>query len=106
MGEYSMVYMTARDEEEGRRIASKLLTARLVACANLFPIDSMYWWKGKVEEAKEVAVVMKSRTPLVGSILREIRRLHSYETPCVVSYPMGPGLKEFLEWIRRETANP
>ncbi len=101
-----MIYMTARDEEEARRIASALLERRLIACANILPIQSLYRWKGRTVEDVEAAVIMKTKATLVDKAIAEARRLHSYEVPCLVAYPMETGLTEYLGWIEEETASP
>jgi periplasmic divalent cation tolerance protein len=100
-----MVYMTAGDEEEARRIVHHLVETGLVACGNIFPIRSIYRWKGDVQEEAEAAVIMKTRSELVEMVIQEVRRLHSYEVPCVVSYAMEAGLPSYLSWIDEATSS-
>ena len=100
---YSMVYVTAKDMDEASKIARHLLERRLVACANMFPVHSIYPWWGKVEEADEVGLIMKTKASLVDEVIREVRKVHSYEVPCIVSYKMEKGLKGYLDWIESET---
>lgn len=102
---YSMVYMTAGDREEAGRIVRALVEARLVACGNILPIESIYRWRGKLVEESEVAVIMKTKKDLVQRALEEIRRLHSYEVPCAVAYPMETGLDSYLAWIEETTSS-
>ncbi len=102
---HSMVYMTAKDAEEAGKIVRHLVEAGLVACGNIFPISSVYRWAGEVREEPEAAVIMKTRASLVERVVEEVRALHSYEVPCVVSYPMGPGLKSYLTWIDESTSS-
>ncbi len=101
---YSMLYMTAEDKEAARRLVKHLVEARLVACGNIFPIHSIYRWKGKLEEASEVAVIMKTKGALVERAIEEVHRLHAYEVPCVVSYAMERGLPRYLGWIEESTS--
>lgn len=103
MSRLSMIYMTTKDLEEGRRIAKALIEAKLVACANFFPISSIYRWKGQLLDDREVAVIMKTRASLVEEATAQARRLHSYELPCIVAYPMEGGLSEYMGWVREET---
>ncbi len=98
-----MVYVTAPDRATARRIARAVLEKRLAACANLAPIESLYWWKGSLEDARETLVVFKTRRALVGRLATAVKRAHPYETPCVVTYAMDTGLPEYLAWIDRET---
>lgn len=99
----SMVYVTAKDMTEATKIARHLVEKRLVACANIFQVHSIYPWWGKVEEGDEVAIIMKTRSSMVDEVIREARKVHSYEVPCIVSYKMEKGFKGYLDWIISET---
>lgn len=96
---YSMLYMTAETEEEARRLVRHLVERGLVACGNVFPIHSIYRWQGEVTEAAEAAAIMKTRASQVPRAMEELKRLHSYDVPCVVSYAMDRGLDAYLAWI-------
>jgi periplasmic divalent cation tolerance protein len=100
---HSIVYVTVGSKREAEKIGSKLVEERLIACANIFPVSSVYRWKGKVERAREVALIAKTRRPLVKRVVERIRELHSYEIPCIVSFNIERGLKEFLGWIDEST---
>lgn len=100
---HAMAYVTAPDRASARRIANAVLQARLAACANLAPIESLYWWKGSVEAADEVLLVFKTRRALVPRLIEVVRKAHPYEVPCIVSYPMDAGFAPYLAWIDRET---
>lgn len=96
--------MTASSKGEAEIISKALVEERLVACANIFPAHgSLYWWEDKVESAQEVAVIFKSRSELFDKIENKIKALHSYDVPCIVSWPIEQGHKPFLEWIEIET---
>ncbi|MFQ5909295.1 MAG: divalent-cation tolerance protein CutA [Thermoplasmata archaeon] len=101
---YSMVYSTAADEEEGKRIGRSVIAEKLAACVNIFPIKSIYWWKGKIEKADEQAMIFKTKSELVPSVIEKIQEESTYEVPCAVSYEMSGGGKNYLEWIEDSTA--
>ncbi len=101
---HAMAYVTAPDLETARSIARTVVGRRLAACANLWPIESMYHWKGKLEEANEVVIVFKTRRALLQKLIAAVRENHPYEIPCIVSYPMGPASREYLDWIDKETS--
>ncbi|MCB1532460.1 MAG: divalent-cation tolerance protein CutA [Alphaproteobacteria bacterium] len=99
-----IIYMTAASQDEAQSISKTLVEERLVACANILPAhSSLYWWEGKVESAQEVAVIFKSRAELFPQIEARIRALHSYDVPCIVSWPIEQGHAPFLQWIEAET---
>ncbi|EHP88330.1 divalent-cation tolerance protein CutA [Methanotorris formicicus] len=102
---YALVYITASNREEAKNIVSHLLENRLVACANIFPIESMYWWKGRIENDGEVAIILKTKEKLVKKIIEEVKKLHSYTNPCIIAIPIINGSEEFLKWIDEETSN-
>jgi periplasmic divalent cation tolerance protein len=98
------LYMTCPDRDEAHKIASALVEKRLVACANIMaPHDAVYQWKGKVETATEVAVIMKTQSHLFEMVKDAVLELHSYETPCLVALSIEKGHEPFLHWIEAET---
>ena len=102
-----LVYITAADRREARRLGTALLRERLVACINLVgPIESYYWWQGKVETAREWLLLAKTRASLTAQVIARVKVLHSYQTPCVVTLPLTAGNPAFLKWIGQETRPP
>lgn len=100
---FSMLYTTTGSEEEAGRISKELLEKRLVACANMWPIRSMYWWKDTIEDAQEYAIIFKTRTELLEKAIATIKGMHSYEVPCLICYESVQGDADYLNWISRET---
>ena len=103
MADYYDIYITARDEAEARRIGETLVAERLAACANIQPIRSIYRWQGKMEEASEAALLLKTRADLVNQAIARVKALHSYEVPCIVATPIERGNPAYLEWINEST---
>jgi len=95
--------MTARDENEANKIGQILVREKLAACVNYFPIKSIYWWKGEVEEGKEVAMIAKTRADLMDRVIERVKQLHSYAVPCVVAWPIKEGNQDYLDWIQEST---
>ncbi len=100
----TLIYVTASSEEEARRIGTTLVSERLAACANLLPgMTSLFWWEGRIQEAREVTIILKTRADLVERLTDRVRQLHSYECPCVVALPIAGGNQAFIDWIVAET---
>lgn len=98
-----IIYVTAPDAQEAKKIAKILLEDRLVACANILPPhQSLYRWEGAVQDETEVVMILKSRADLFDKIEEKIKMHHSYDVPCIVSWPVGQGHGPFLEWVRAE----
>ena len=104
MGEFVFVYVTCSSVDEARRIAETVVEERLAACANIYSsIESIYWWRGRVEHSGEAALILKTRRILFSRLVKRIRELHSYELPCIIALPIIDGLPPFLKWIEDET---
>ena len=102
-----LVLTTCGSEEEAAGIARALLDSRLAACVNLLPrVRSLYRWEGKVEDAAETLLLIKTRAALLDALTAEVRRLHSYELPEIIALPVAAGLPPYLAWIVAETAQP
>lgn len=99
-----LVYMTARDAREARRIGEALVTERLAACVNVLgAVTSCYRWKGRVQRDREVAFIAKTLRALVPRLSRRVKELHAYEVPCVVAMDIVGGSASFLKWLASET---
>ena len=102
----SLVYITTKDKGESQKIAKVLLESRLVACANIFDsVESMYWWKDKIQVEEESVLMTKTRQSLVLQVMEKVRSIHSYEVPCIVSLPLEEVSPDFAAWILNETTS-
>ncbi|MGB6820985.1 MAG: divalent-cation tolerance protein CutA [Candidatus Acidiferrales bacterium] len=101
-----VVMVTCASQSEAKKIARAVVKARLAACANVMvsPVLSIYRWKGKVETAKEVLLLVKSTRKRFSGLEREIRRLHSYDTPEIIAVALVDGSKAYLQWIEESVA--
>jgi periplasmic divalent cation tolerance protein len=100
--QHIIVYITAGSMDEARMLGKELVSRNLAACANFHRIDSVYRWGGKVVEAQEVAVVLKTISERFDELKETVRSLHSYELPCIVCWEIS-GEGEYLQWISNET---
>lgn len=97
---YSLGYITAPTKAEAKKIILELLERRLIACANILPAsEAFYVWNNKIQKEKEVVIVLKTQTSNENEIIDTVKRVHSYECPCIVFLPITNGSKEFLWWI-------
>jgi len=101
--EYCSIYVTTASEDEAHKIGRALVEEKLAACANILPIKSIYRWQGNIEEAGEAAMFLKTRSELVDKVIERIKALHSYEVPCIVSFPIEKGNPDYLKWIGEST---
>lgn len=95
-----VVLVTASSQEEGARIARAFVEERLAACVNLVPsIASTYWWQGKIEEATEYLLIVKTRQDRLDRLIARVRELHSYTVPEVIALPIIGGNPAYLQWM-------
>lgn len=99
---FILVYITHKNRSEARKVVSYLLKRRLIACANIFPIESHYQWKGKIEQAKEIVTIVKTRKENWRKVKSEVERIHPYEVPCIMKLGAEAN-KSYETWIRKET---
>jgi periplasmic divalent cation tolerance protein len=100
-----LVLTNLPDTDSAQALATGLVEARLVACANILaPCRSVYRWQGKVEDAEEVPVLLKTTRERYPALEAAIRAQHPYELPEIVAVPIERGLPDYLAWVAAETA--
>jgi periplasmic divalent cation tolerance protein len=101
----SVIYSTTDTLDTARTIARSLVKEKLVACVHIIPkIESIYRWQGKIEEANECVLIVKTTERNVQKTIQKIRSLHPYEVPEIIVFPPVGGLKEYIDYIEAETA--
>jgi periplasmic divalent cation tolerance protein len=99
----SLLYTTFPHKEEATKVTQELLEKHLIACANILgPIQSLYFWKDKLEKSQEVAVLFKTIAAKTQEVIDRIQELHSYDTPAILEIPVGKAALSFCEWIHQE----
>lgn len=92
--------VTTPSKQEAQKIAQQLLEKRLIACANITgPVSSLFHWSGKIEQAEEYLVFMKSRKDLFEKLTETVKALHSYEVPEILALSVVDGSRGYLEWL-------
>jgi len=95
-----VVFMTAANGEEATRLADLLVGAHLAACVQILPeMESVYRWEGKIERQSEILLIAKTTTAKFAELEREVRALHSYETPEIIAVPIIAGSSPYLSWL-------
>ena len=95
-----LLLSTCKDLDEAKRIARTLVDTNLASYVNITKIDSIYRWKGQVEESEEHVIIAKTESSLYGEAEKRIRALHSYELPEVIALSVERGYPPYLDWIR------
>ena len=99
----AFVYITCKDKKEAKKISRHLLEKRLIACSNIFPIESSYLWKGKIVEDKEYVILGKTIAKNYDKIKKDVKKIHSYSVPCICLLKADTN-KEYGDWVNKEIA--
>ena len=95
-----VVLMTAANAEEASRIAEMLVSQKLAACVQILPENqSIYVWKGEVQRENEVLLLAKTTRTKFDQLEREVRAIHSYETPEIIALPVAAASESYLKWL-------
>ena len=101
-----VVFMTAADEAEAERIAEMLVARRLAACVQILPgMQSIYVWEGELQREREVLLLAKATRANFDELEREVRAIHSYETPEIVAVPMVAVSSSYLRWLKKSVSS-
>jgi len=101
------VITTGNDRNTLEYIGKKLVEMRCAACAQIVgPIKSIYWWKGRMEEAEEWCCILKSTGNLYKKIEETIVKLHPYELPEIIATGIEDASPEYVQWVMDETRLP
>jgi len=96
---FNIIYITNAREDEAQQLSDALIERKLVACANIFPIRSAFWWQQAVQHENEWVAIVKT-TPEKWTAVREaVEALHPYEVPCIMKFEVEAN-DAYERWIR------
>lgn len=97
-----ILLLTCANSEEADKISHSLLTKHLIVCAKKLPISSSFLWKGKIDSASEILLIMDSLEEHFDKVEEEVRKLHSYDTFTLLSLPVAKTTQKVEKWIKGE----
>ncbi|HZW13019.1 MAG TPA: divalent-cation tolerance protein CutA [Noviherbaspirillum sp.] len=104
MDQALIVFVNVPDEPTAHSMARALVEARLAACVNVLPeVRSVYRWQGKLEEASEVTILIKTTQARYADLQTAVKAAHPYDVPELIALPIVAGLPEYLGWVAMET---
>jgi len=101
-----LLLSACRDQDEARRISRTLIDEHLASCVNIAKVDSIYRWKGQVEESEEHMIIAKTKSSVYEKAEETIRALHSYELPEIIALKVKKGHAAYLDWIAGNVGTP
>ena len=102
-----VVFSTCPDRPCAEKLARQIVQEQLAACVSLLPpMTSIYRWEGRIEEAEEVLLLIKTQLDCYPALEACIRENHPYAVPEIVALPMRTGNPAYLDWLKQETRIP
>ncbi len=96
------VYITCASEKEAEKIALALVKEKLAACANIFPVKSVYEWNGKMQKQNEWALILKTTEAKYAALEKRAKQLHSYAVPCIVATKIAKAHAPYGQWAKNQ----
>lgn len=100
---YSVLFVTCPNYKTAYKISEVLLKKKLIACVNMIAVKSKYWSGNKIEKHSEVLMILKTKNALYSEMEKEIKKLHPYKIPEIISFKVTKGNKNYLNWISSVT---
>ena len=88
--------------KEAKKVSNYLLKNKLIACVNYFPIESAFWWRGKISKSKEIVSLVKAKKENWSKIKEEVKKIHPYNTPCIMKFDVEAN-EDYEKWVNDET---
>lgn len=94
------VYITCQSKKEAEKIGQALVKEKLAGCINYWPIESIYYWNGKLVKDKEFVLIIKTLKKNFNKIEKRVKALHSYQAPCVCAIPISKVNQKYFNWLK------
>ncbi|MBU3905245.1 MAG: divalent-cation tolerance protein CutA [Nanoarchaeota archaeon] len=98
---FIICYITVSDEKEALKIVNHLVEKRIVACGNIFPIKSAFWWKGEIKNTDEFVTIVKTKEENWEKVKEEVKKIHSYDVPCIMKIKVEAN-EDYEKWLNGE----
>tara|TARA_Y100001968_G_scaffold260067_1_gene247514 strand:- start:711 stop:1034 length:324 start_codon:yes stop_codon:yes gene_type:complete len=86
------------DKKNAYKIANLLLSEKLISCVTFKNIESVFWWKGEINQSEEVQLIIKCKQENINKVCNKISQCHSYEVPEII-YFLVSASKDYYNWV-------
>ena len=98
----SILYTTFPTLKEAKYVIREIMNMRLAACANLFNgSETLYLSDNEICETNEVSAIIKTESKLVDEVMLQIKKMHSYDVPCIVEIPILKVDQSYISWVTK-----
>lgn len=98
---FILVYVTNSNLDNANKLSKHIIKKKLAACVNIFPINSMYHWREKIQNDNEIVTLFKTKSENWNKLKQEIEKIHSYDIPCIIKIDVTAN-ELFEKWINKE----
>ena len=96
--EIYFVITTEADKQNASKLADLLLREKLIPCVTFKNVESHFWWKGEINQSKEVQLMIKCKEENVNKVCNKISEWHSYELPEIIYFRVSAN-KSYHQWV-------
>ena len=98
-----MTVIVTIPEKDAEPLAKMLLSQKICACVNIIKgIQSFFWWEGKIDQAQEVILIIKTKETLFAKLKEMIKNNHPYKVPEIIGFKIDNINQEYLDWLNKE----
>ncbi|WP_041082485.1 divalent-cation tolerance protein CutA [Thermotoga profunda] len=101
----TIIYTTFPNREKALEICKNLLSEKLIACFNIFQVDSGYWWDGKISQDIEFAAILKTSKLKEQGVFKRLKELHPYSVPAIFSVETENVDMDYKQWLEKSVNN-
>ena len=99
----AIVLTTVSSDKEAESLSNILAKSKYVACINILPdVKSKYMWKGKLQNTKELILMIKTRKDYFKYLESLIKKNHSYQVPEILCIDIANISADYSNWIISE----
>jgi periplasmic divalent cation tolerance protein len=98
-----IIYTSFPNKTEAKKVGNALIKEKIVACVNMWSVDSIYWWEGKIQKEGEWVMLCKTREALAKRVEKRIHELTSYDLSVIEQWEVKRAYKGVLKWINEVT---
>ncbi len=98
-----LIISTFPDKDSVKKLASNLVSDKIVACVNIAKISSIYSWQGKIEDSDEYLALFKTNTKNKDILKQKIKESHPYDVPEIAELRIDDMDAVYLKWLMEST---
>ncbi len=102
MADLIAVFTTVASADDARELARAIVQRRLAACAQISEIESVYWWKGSMQQEPEFRILFKTIASRYAALEAAIRELHGYELPAIHAVGAPHAYAPYADWVAQQ----